>query len=306
MDFYYMIRDLDDEQIKELLSLRINKARYQAKVFQRRYIGVNCGINPTFDLNGEQILDSQSIWQGFIPEDVRIIYSFIYDKNGYTVNNGCYYYVDDQEYLYEFARYIKKIEIHDEIEFLTYVYQFISNYFRGITNQSRHRSAMNQPLIDSEGKNVEPTMGHHFSDFKGANNAECSEYSVMAQNILSIFGYKTIYCEGSVNTIYGKGGHAFNVMIINSQPCIIDFKIPVEIYALDSGEISMSPFIGAINSFSIESLRQHLLRQIPYDFIDYYYLKTNDNIHMISNGAKRNYIAGNLEYYKEKNSKLSK
>ena len=299
MDFYNMIKNLDDEQLKELISFKIDEARYQAKDIPKRFIGIDCDINPCITLDGEQELDSQALWQGFIPEDVKIIYSFVPNEEGYTVNNGCYYYIDDNKYLYEFSKYIKEKDIKDDIDFLTYVYKFIDQYFNSFIEKDLNRNKMHQPLVDAFGKYITPNIGHHFKDFKSLNNAECSEYSAMAQNILSIFGYTTIYFGGAVNSIYGRGGHAFNLSLINEKPCIIDFTIPVETYSFD-GKIDYTPFLGNIKDFSTESLKKHLLEYIPYEFPDYYCINVNNKIIMITNGHKRGYIVGNIEYYNEK------
>jgi len=307
MDFYYMIRDLDEEQIDELISLRIDELTYKAAKIPRRFIGVDCGVNPDVSFAGEIEHDSQALWQGFIPEDVKIIYSFLPNKDGYTVNNGCYYYIDNHDYIYEFAKYIKNQKITDEIAFLTYVYRFIDNYFNSLTaKEELTRQQMHQPLIDENGRYIEPTMGHLFSEFKASNNAMCSEYSAMAQNILSVFDYPMIYLSGSINSPDGKGGHAYNLTIVKKMPCIVDFTLPVEVYSLAGGVIEYSPFLGPIDNFSTETLRKHAIDCIPFDFVDYYYLRAENGFSLITTGQKRHYIIRDVEYYNEKNTKLSK
>ena len=307
MDFYYMIKNLEEEQINELISLKISELTYKAEQIPRRFIGVNCGINPTITLDGEVEHDSQAIWQGFIPEDVKIIYSFLPNEDGYTVNNGCYYYMDKHDYIYEFAKYIKRQNITDEIDFLTCVYKFIDNYFNGlVVKEETTREEMHKPLFDKNGKYIEPSTGHLFSDFKGSNNAMCSEYSAMAQNILSVFDYTMLYLSGSVNSPSGKGGHAYNLSLVKEVPCIIDFTIPVETYSLDDGIIDYSPFLGPIDDFSPESLRAHINGHQPFNFIDYYYLITKNGYSMITTGKERDYVVSDVEYYNEKNPKLSK
>ena len=306
MDFYNAIKNLNQEQIDELISLRIAQEKYKSSQNHKRFIGIDCGINPSLTLVGEKELDSQAMWNGFIPEDVKIIYSFVPNEQGYTVNNGCYYYMDTEDYIYEFAKFIKTKDVQDEIEFLAYVYQFIDNYFNNLANQEIHRKIMHQPLIGPDGKYIEPTSGHLFSEFKASNNAECSEYSAMAQNILSVFEYPMIYFGGSVNSAHGRGGHAFNFTLINKMACVIDFTIPVEMYSLDGKYLGLAPFIGSVKDFSTETLKKHLLEYIPYNFREYYFVVTEEQFMMITNGNTRNYIVGNVEYFNEKNLKKSK
>ncbi len=298
MDFYNTIKNLDDEQIKELISLKIDKLTYQSYVFPNRFIGIDCDINPKRNFYGEVESKSQSVWQGFIPKDVRIIYSFLPNEEGYTVNNGCYYYIDDDTYLYEFAKYIKRKEIKSEFEFLTHVYNFIENYFYGLIPHDYTREQMHHPLLGADGKCIEPTSGHHFLDFKAANNAMCSEYSAMAQNILSIFDYTMIYFCGAVKSNVGCGGHVFNFGLVNSNPCIMDFTIPVEVFSLNNEPSYYSPFLGPVKDYSNETFKKHFFNQIPYDFNDYHYVETSNQFNMIADGNQRHYVIGNISYYK--------
>ncbi len=306
MNFYYMIRNLSNEQIKELLSLKIDELKYYASAYKERFIGIDCDINPLLEMGGEQKLNSQAIWQGFIPEDVKIIYSFLPNKNGFTTNNGCYYYIDNHDYLYEFALYIKEQEIKDSLDFLKHVYTFIDDYFFSLDTYNKTRMEMHQPFLNSNGRYITPSTGHHLSDFKGKNNAKCSEYSAIAENILSVFGYKTIYLGGAVNTKYGSGGHAFNLAVIDNIPCILDFTIPVETYDFQGKIIEISPFLGVITDFNQETLHNHIYDYIPYEFDDYEYLVIGDTTIMINNNSTRSYIAGKVEYYNQKIKKLSK
>lgn len=299
MDFYNTIKNLDLNQIKELVSLKIAEARYHSYYTSRRFIGVDCDINPSVTLNGEKELDSQAMWNGFIPEDVKLIYSFVPNEDGYTVNNGCYYYIDDDEYLYQFAEYISKKNISNELDFLTNVLSFVDNYFNDIKTNNIHRQQMHSPLMTQDGRFIEPKK-HRFLDFKGANNAECSEYSAMVQNILSIFGFYTLYFTGSIASNYANGGHAFNFTFVNGMPCVLDFALPVEVYSLDGVVKDKVPFIGVVNSFNNNILKKHIFEQIPFDFADYYYLEMNNQLMMVSSGKERHYIVGNVEYYNEK------
>ena len=306
MDFYNTIKNLDDEQIRELISFKIDEARYRSQAFTSRFIGVDCDINPTLSIDGEVEPDSQCMWQGFIPEDVKIIYSFIKDKDGYTVNNGCYYYVKDHDYLYEFAKYIKDKDIKKESEFLCHVYNFIENYFYSLTRHDQERMAMHRPLLDKEGRYIPPTSEHLFSDFKNSNSALCSEYSVMAQNILSIFGYVMIYFGGSVNSPTGKGGHAFNFTLVGETPCIVDFTIPVNVYNLEGRIIRQSPFLGAINDFTTETLKRHISEHEPYDFKEYFSVDMGFKEKLYPNGKNRTYVIGNVEVFNKSNHTLQK
>ena len=204
MDFYYMIKNLSSDQTRELVSFKIDEQTYRARVFPNRFIGVDCDINPKLDFYGEIESNSQYLWQGFIPKDVRIIYSCEGDSNGFAVNNGCYYYIDNDEYIYEFCEYIKQIDLKNTLDFFLHLRLFIDRYFYNLKNDGVPRQEYHKPIVDLHEQNIPRKDGHRFLDFKDANNAECSEYSAMAENILSIFGYQTIFLDGSVKTNWEK------------------------------------------------------------------------------------------------------
>ena len=306
MDFYYMIKNLSSDQTRELVSFKIDEQTYRARVFPNRFIGVDCDINPKLDFYGEIESNSQYLWQGFIPKDVRIIYSCEGDSNGFAVNNGCYYYIDNDEYIYEFFEYIKQIDLKNTLDFFLHLRLFIDRYFYNLKNDGVPRQEYHKPIVDLHEQNIPRKDGHRFLDFKDANNAECSEYSAMAENILSIFGYQTIFLDGSVKTNWEKGGHSFNLVIVNNKVFIVDFHIPIDIIDINHNLLNQAPFMGHIQYYDLESLRNHILNKQPFSFDDYTIMELNSTNYRLLLDVKREYIAGNAEYYDEKSLKKSK
>jgi len=306
MDFYNMLKTLDENQIRELISFKIDEASYKSKINGERYIGVDCGANPNITLNGPQEEKSKAMWYGFIPADVKIVYSFIPNAQGFTVNDGRYYYLDDDSYIYDFALYIKDKEVHNYLEFLDYVWLFIETYFYNLRIPTNTRNEMFCPLTKDGTWYHEPTTKHSIKNFKGQNNAECSEYSALAQNILTVFGYQTLYFGGAVSSTYGNGGHAFNISVIEGTAFLLDFTIPVTTFDLKGNEISRSPFLGIIRNFSSDLLVKNTDESIPFEFPDYEFYLLNDKTIYHELDTKRQYIIGKINYFDLKNNQTMK
>ncbi len=51
----------------------------------------------------------------FLPKNMKVVYGLRWDSlSGKASNRGNYYYMNDQEYLYDFCKFIKDKEIVDE------------------------------------------------------------------------------------------------------------------------------------------------------------------------------------------------
>ena len=307
MDFYNMIKNLDDEQIRELISLKIDELTYKANDQDKRFIGIDCGVNPNYTLGEKQEYSNRAMWPGFIPEDIKIVYSYKEDTNGYTVNSGGYYYMDNS-LIYDFALYIKREKIENYLDFLDKMWFFIENYFDkricpaspGIT-----RDEMLAPLKRDNNWNFEPTIEHSITTFKGMNNALCSEYTAVAQNILAVFGYIPMYFIGSVQTDFASGPHAFNIAIIEKHAFLVDFTVPVSTYDIQGNLVAYSPYLHLIDNFSVERLKEMSDSKEPFEASDYEFWRCNgkDIYHKLD--TKRYYMLGDIQFF-DKNPNYEK
>ena len=195
---------------------RIKKCEKLAKEnnFNVDFLGVNSCINPINVYNKEDkeyvYIEGCSFWIGYILNNIKITYSYLIDKNFNLSNQGYYYYINNNDYLYEFKEYIKDKNINSDIDFIYYVYSFIRNYFYSLTNYI-DRDNLHKLIIKNNNTYYNPIKEHSLSDFKNNNSAKCSEYSAILQNILSIYDYETIFLAGTLN----KEGHAYNIAILD-------------------------------------------------------------------------------------------
>ena len=115
----------DVKNIKKLMNYYIKKV--QKKVIDKNFdvdtIGYKSDINrDKFDItNLNEItythIMGTSFWLGFIPPNIKIVYSF--DIKNYAIaNHGHYFYMNDYNYIYEFANYIKNKRINNDTSFL--------------------------------------------------------------------------------------------------------------------------------------------------------------------------------------------
>ena len=131
------INKYDNSDIKKIMYYYIQKAKNKAQNmnFDLNTIGYESDINRSKPditnlntINEIHILGS-SFWIGFIPKNLKIVYSFDI-KNFEIANHGYYFYMDDYNFIYEFAKYIKGKKINNDLAFLIHSHDFIYNYVK--------------------------------------------------------------------------------------------------------------------------------------------------------------------------------
>ena len=98
------IRNTDD--ICSYIDAAIKELKGVVKKFNpsENFLGVNVPLNKKFNLeNNDNYLIGNFYWYSFIDSDVKVIYGFSIDENSSVCNDGLYYYIDDNEYLYDFV-----------------------------------------------------------------------------------------------------------------------------------------------------------------------------------------------------------
>ena len=113
-----------DEEIKEIVDFFISEYVEESKELNNgnHSIGRELELNPVKKFNHLEfeIPNVVNRWEGYIPLGTKIIYGTRVNPDGPTVcNGGSYYYMDDESYLYEFAKFIKDKPINDRIVFMT-------------------------------------------------------------------------------------------------------------------------------------------------------------------------------------------
>ncbi len=306
MDFLEEIRHLSDEELKKKVYDKIAELEEQSNEDNNnsKEIGYLIDNNPhCYDLiNTDKEIHSvgiRCIYNGYIPKGMKINYGIKYNlTSGLVSNNGRYYIVDDDSYLYDFCKYIKDKDIVNEYEFFEYALSFIKDYFGNI--KIYNREDMLKKIYKNKDTTVgyNPTQDRRLSWFKGRGNAMCTEYSILAQNILSLFGMKTYYVLGIEHTDGEKTtDHAFHFVSYADNEtnekvnALIDFTKHVKIYDMNFKEVGASPFMSYIEELN-EDFFMSFLETDHLIIEDYDYYEFGNETMVLKYDRKRDYYMG--------------
>lgn len=310
MDFLEQIRNLDDEEIKKVVKRKIEELE-KSKHNDPKEIGFIVDKDPTafesFEIDGVKCfeLGMNCFHPGYIKKGTKIIYGLSYDNNAQARNEGAYYYLDDEEYLYEFCKYIKDKDIVNEYELFDYILLFLRSYFGVI--EDRSRSDMFKLIWQDEKRLFSPVKEHSIKDFKGKGNALCTEYSVTSQNILSLFGIEAYLFIGNERLDDEKGScHAFNMISFNESDtgeevnALIDFSTPVNIFDINFNVTGVSPYITYLSEFNEEFVEDFLYHNRNVTAEDYAYYIIGDSMLNVAYERNRTYYIDSMVYSEEK------
>lgn len=300
MKFYNELLKLSDEEIEKFIKYGIEYL--EEKTSAKDYIGYNIEDNykkvelKTKDNIRKFDICARCFVPGYIKNGTKIVYGISYDNEGNVGNNGSYYYLDTHDYIIDFCKYIKNYEVDNIYDLLDFILEFLMNYYG--TFEKMSRDSMFKMLVDNKGKNIKPMNEHGLSWFKGKGNALCTEYSIMAQNILSVFGIQTYLLIGKEKGENDKPGeHAFNIIVDNdsesSKSMLIDFSNYVKIYDYNFEVLGYSPFIGNIDNLDQDFVDSFLNYEKILEFNEHFYYVINDRILKMAVEQKRQYYVDN-------------
>ena len=275
-----------DEELKEIIDFHIEEFTKKARVDNSvNYIGVNADINPQYnivydmdDLLGD-LSPSNSRWIGYIPSDVKVSYKTVTNKG--VTHNECFYYMGDESYLYEFAKFIRDKKVSEDLSFIIHVHDFVHQYF-DCEIDSVKREKFHSLLFDKDGKRVLPTKKRVLSELKGLGAALCTEYTVMGQNIMTLFGLKTeVICDK---------GHVYNVYFDdNGEINIVDFQHIINMYDVNQKFLRTLPFIETILDCDEKKYKLMLLGLERFNFDNYFVVDFLEDVLPIMDGNERSY-----------------
>ena len=308
MRFLHEIEHLNETQLRKKIEQKIQKLERNNKKNNptTKSIGYQVGYNPEVNdvsWDGEDILIHfyiRCFYNQFVSKDMKMVYGITWNtQNGKGANNGSYYYMDDQEYLYDFCKWIQDKEIQDEYELFGYIRDFLRNYFGVI--KMVEREDMHHLLVDQEGNYFEPLREHSIKDFKGKGNALCSEYAIMAHNILKLFDFESYLVIGNVIMSDKKPeSHAYNMITFKEsysdewKHAVIDFINGVNMYDLDFRKIGDEPFIGYIDRLDQDFVTRFVQGDERLQFSEYGYGVMGETL------LKFNFQDKTREYYVDK------
>lgn len=303
MDFLEEIYTLNDEDLTKRIKEKIEELEEQSKIDNHdiNEIGFLLDYNPNdyylMDPNKESFcVKLRCFYGGFIPKGMKMIYGLTYNHNGIASNEGRYYTIDDDSYLYDFCKYIKDKDIINEYELFEYTLDFMRDYFGNI--KQLEREDMLKMIYQNKDTRVayHPTQERGLSWFKNKGNAMCSEYAVMAQNILSLFDMQMCLVVGREQTGNEKGeSHAFNFVTFTEKEtgeevnALIDFANFVHIYDMNFKKVGASPFIHYIDNLDEEYMMKFLSEDEHLVLPDYSYYILGDKMSQIEYERNRDY-----------------
>ena len=306
MDFYNELINLLDNDIDSLVEERVNELD-DGNTTDDDFIGYKAENNIVkkeikYNNSGKSYnIDMRCFYSGYIKENTKIIYGMIYDGEGNISNNGSYYYIDTHEYIKEFCKYISKIDISNEYELFEYLLDFLKEYFGYFEKISRNE--MFKLIVDNYGRNMTPINEHGLSWFKCKGNALCTEYSIMAQNILNVFGIESYLVIGTIKTGNEKAvGHAYNLLRIYDDDgyeknLLVDFCNHVNVYDTNFRLLAPSPFIEKLEYLDQEFINELVNEERHLIFEDYNYMVIGNTLAKINYDRKRDYfISGDIYY----------
>ena len=330
------LKNFSDEELETIIKNRIEELEEETK--ERNGDNIVIGYNLDYKPEVPKIIDSKTyipgsekehklsnscIHPGYVPIGTKIVYC-IQEKNGVITNDGGYYYVDTDEYIYMFFKYIRDKEISDEKDLFIYIESFIMNYL-GIIEEIP-RKDMFKVICENEGKYYDRVEEHKFSWFKNKGNGMCTERALMAQNILSVLGFYSAIINGNITEKFQKTGdiycdaaHTYNLVAYSDTETgetiqvLVDFSVSTWLYKYKVKELTIAPFIDELEdgiNDSIEILVRGLKKDNLIDdkdkltFNDYYCSIINGKLVKILVPAQREYSIKPFE--SEKPKKLTK
>lgn len=260
----------DEEQLYWLTKKLIKEAMYRAKGFNkyRGLIGTKSEINrKEFDFypnHKDRISFSVPFWSGYIPLNTKIVYGIACGKKfNFDSNCGYYYYVDDDSYVYTFIKLIKEWEIEDAFDIVSLINGFSKRLFEKLVDPQR-RMQMHKLLLKEDYVFFEPTKEHSIKDFYGNGSAQCTEYALIANNLLNVLGIPTYYCMDK--------SHAFNVMFLENDKedydgYLLDYSESIPVYNAKNEYVGKYPFYEKIETEKKRFLyvNSEDCEEIPYD-----------------------------------------
>jgi len=285
------IRDKDfdiDEYVSDAIE-ELTEA-YSKFNMNQKFFGINAPLNAKRSLVNAEEIYCNYIWFNFIPHNVKIVYGFEIEDGKLFENGGYYYYIDDDRYLKDFINYIKDKKIESDFEFISYVHDFLKDYFSDITNLSdKNREKRHQALKNKSDRFIEP-IKHSNSIFYKSNSALCTEYSTMALNILSFFGYTGLSIFGSIGFDGKYSAHAYNIINLSGKNHLIDFSCAVEIYDIYGNKCGEQPYAYELGEEEINKI----INSEKIDCADYFVMCGNDSDIIYTEDTTRTYKSKDL------------
>lgn len=261
-----------EEELKEIINIALqNKIENAGK---KERLGFTGGL-PTTKIPSHK---------GFIAPDTRI---------KYCNTSMITYSMRTTDYIYEFAKYVKKNKINTRGTLVKYIENFINAYFgisNGIDMRNEYFDEITFQTTITDDEYFEKLENLEIGDLKGQNIAMCSERAALAQNLLSLFDFEVYYCIGCVSNNGKEEPHCFNIARAKNSFMLLDYSIPVPVFK-NGRVVDYAPFQGSIGLDEIiEVLENGINKEMP----SYEYVITMQGIKKVEAATSRIYNVGNI------------
>ena len=241
---------------------------------------------------------SDEEFKGFIIPSIKISGSAV----GYS------YHIYDNNYLYDFALRIRKLNLSKDTSLLPFVMRYLDLYFGSplvnvdsneiakrkddcfyeyaLLNAEKFYDEHNIPVDKNTGAVDQMQLSGDFplSALNGTHLAQCVERAALAQNIMKMCGYNSSIICGTCEAHGKNEGHCWNTIFDkNGNRSIIDYSNSVYSYK-DGKFFRREPYSYVISS------EQYLMQKGSIILPDYRY----ENGKRVGNGLKRKYEAGKV------------
>ena len=177
-------------------------------------------------------LGTNSIASGFISSNSVVHFSDCH----WDLNKGLgsFYGMKTTDYFYDFFDFLSKKNLTTKVDVVNYVSSFLKKYFDEEGSKKNDREILFDDICNQL---------DHMSDeekflrcrnawmdigiFKNRSAAECTEHSVITQNLLSICDIESCYISGNMKTSSSNEDHAFTVFKMNEDFYLLDSTNPV-------------------------------------------------------------------------------
>lgn len=246
--------------------------------------------------SSSQLFLNNGIYDNFINPQIAICPQVI-------ISNGFRYHIYDNEYLYDFAIGIRKMNLSANANLLPMVMKFLDSYFGFPKNSEDMREdtlynwALNhaEDFLKKQHIPIKPEfdaidqiqIGGYYpiSALKGTFSAQCTERGTLAQNILKICGLRSFVMFGECESRNATDGHCWNAIAdSNGNLLLIDYSNTV--YSYKNGKFfKREPYSYVVNH------ADYLAHDGFLEFPDYHY---EDGKRVADNGTRKYAIGKQL------------
>lgn len=150
---------------------------------------------------------TQGFYKGFIPEEIEIE----------GLNNDNLYYGNIIQIFYDFGIFVNKMKMKNEVAFIHYIEYFLEELYGPVAENDR------------------------------INEKQSLKKAILANQLLSLFGFDSYCCFGYVDNNEDIIKHAFNIIKRKTNYSIVDYGYPIHSYKFNRIPGNNYPFLKSIN-----------------------------------------------------------